>query len=126
MCRGPFRGTPVTQQVAKQQWTGLKKGPHGLEAWRSGIMTTADLRYHVLNREAKRRLIPRLPNTSPKVPFGLGGWGAGGWVLLGFFFHNKQDCGGNALSHSIALPLAIDHPHHHIFNTYRYAAYLVQ
>ena len=40
-------------------------------------MTTTDLRYPVLNREAKRRLIPRLPNASPKVPFGLGGWGLG-------------------------------------------------
>ena len=51
-------------------------------------MTTTDLRYPVLNREAKRRLIPRLPNTSPKVPFGLGagGLGAGGWgwVLVGW------------------------------------------
>ena len=46
-------------------------------------MTTTDLRYPVLNREAKRRLIPRLPNTSSKVPFGLGagGWG---WVLVGW------------------------------------------
>ena len=43
---------------------------------------------------------------------------AGGWVLLGFF-HNKQDCGGNALSHSIALPLAIDHTHHHNISSYR-------
>ena len=47
------------------------------------------------------------------------------WVILGFF-HNKQDCGGNALSHSIALPLAIDHPHHHIFDTYRYTIHHVQ
>ena len=36
-----------------------------------------------------------------------------------WFFRNKQDCGGNALSHSIALPLAIDHTHHHYISSYR-------
>ena len=50
--------------------------------------------------------------------WGVGGTGGWGWVLLGFF-HNKQDCGGNALSHSIALPLAIDHTHHHYISSYR-------
>ena len=56
--------------------------------------------------------------------WGVGGTGGWGWVLLGFFFHNKQDCGGNALSHSIALPLAIDHTHHHYISSYRYYIHL--
>ena len=56
-----------------------------------------------------------------KVPSGLGlGLGEAGAGCSLVFFHNKQDCGGNALSHSIALPLAIAHTRHHYIPSYRY------
>ena len=40
MCSGPFRGTSRTQQLARLH----RKGPHRLEAWRSGPLQHQPLR----------------------------------------------------------------------------------
>ena len=77
MCSGPFSGA---QGHSNLQTRTDRRGPHGLEAWRSGISTF-------------RSSIPVLQQHAAllqyccwnKVPFGgLGGWEAGGWVLLGW------------------------------------------
>ena len=85
MCRGPFKGAQGHDSLQ----TAQRKGPHGLEAWRSGLTHNPQVR-RAVQRSTTSRWARPLWAGSPKCTFGgglglggcgLGGWGLGGWGL---------------------------------------------
>ena len=70
-CRGPFKGAQGHDSLQ----TAQRKGPHGLEAWRSGLTHNPQV-LRAVQRSTTSRWARPLWTGSPKCTFG--GAGAGG------------------------------------------------